>query len=44
MKPGFPAPPVTGRVYGMMGANEMQALGAMHSLLQLKLFWNTAGL
>ena len=33
MKPGFLAPPVTGRVYGMMGAQEMSALGAMHKFV-----------
>ena len=33
MKPGYPAPPPPGRVYGMMGAQEMSALGAMHKFV-----------
>ena len=33
MKPGFPAPPPPGRVYGMMGAQEMSALGALHKFV-----------
>ena len=32
-KPGYPAPPPPGRVYGMMGAQEMSALGAMHKFV-----------
>jgi hypothetical protein len=33
MKPGLPGPPPTGRVYGMMGAQEMSALGALHKFV-----------